>query len=95
MEPLLPQGSAAEIDRWINEGIEASLLTWETGSGTNTRSLSAEELGKLAKRLRENGKVKTAVLCQHARQSWLPMTQMRGELSWGACSHCGIARARA
>src|ERR1043165_8584755 len=44
VEPLLPDGKATEIERWINEGIEASLLTWETEPGANARSLSVEEL---------------------------------------------------
>ena len=60
--PLLPEGQNAEIDRWINQGIEAGLLSW-SGSASE-HALSAEELSKLARRLGANGKTRTAFLCQ-------------------------------
>src|ERR1043165_8576618 len=44
--------------------VEKIRRTGETEPGANARSLSVEELSKLAKRLRQNGKIKTALLCQ-------------------------------
>jgi predicted TPR repeat methyltransferase len=62
--PLLPEEKTGEVDRWIDEGIQAGLLTWSGSSGANVRELSASELSKLAERLRDRGKVQTAFLCQ-------------------------------
>src|SRR4029077_5823388 len=62
--PLLPEGHAVEVDRWIDQGIEAGLLTWSGSAAAAERELSAEELSKLAGRLRANGKTQTAFLCQ-------------------------------
>lgn len=61
--PLLPGGKAGEVDRWIDEGIKAGLLTANDDASQTARSLSAEELYNLAKRLEDNGKVQTAFLC--------------------------------
>ena len=62
--PLLPEGQTVEIDRWIDQGIEAGLLTWSGTTAAGEHELSAEELSKLAGRLRANGKMQTAFLCQ-------------------------------
>jgi len=62
--PLLPDGRAAEIDRWIDEGIEAGLLSKSGSLSANARSLEPKELLELAKRLRDRGKVRTAFVCQ-------------------------------
>jgi predicted TPR repeat methyltransferase len=63
VEPLLPEGKAGEIDRWIAEGLKAGLLTANEDSSPTHRELSAEELYALAQRLQQNGKVQTAFLC--------------------------------
>jgi predicted TPR repeat methyltransferase len=61
--PLLPEGKSAEVDRWIDEGLKAGLLTSGEDGSPAHRELSAEELYGLAKRLEDNGKVQTAFLC--------------------------------
>jgi predicted TPR repeat methyltransferase len=63
VEPLLPEGKTGEIDRWIDEGLKAGLLTANEDSSPTHRELSAEELYALAQRLQQNGKVQTAFLC--------------------------------
>jgi predicted TPR repeat methyltransferase len=60
--PLLPEDQIGEVDRWVQEGIKAGLLVWE-GAASSARELSAPELQKLTKRLRELGKVQTAYIC--------------------------------
>ena len=70
MEPLLPEGRAAEVDRWIKEGIDAGLLTLGNNSGANHRELSARELTDLAERLRDRGKIQTALLCGKGPRSF-------------------------
>ena len=64
VKPLLPEGSGEEVDRWINEGIQAGLFTWSNGNSAARQELSAEELAKLAKRLRHKGRTQTAYVCQ-------------------------------
>ena len=59
--PLLPEGQVGEVDRWVQEGIKAGLLVWE--GAKSAPELSAAELVKLTKRLRELGKVQTAYIC--------------------------------
>jgi predicted TPR repeat methyltransferase len=61
--PLLAEGQIGEIDRWVQEGIKAGLLVWEGSQSAAARELSAAELQKLTKRLRELGNVQTAYLC--------------------------------
>src|ERR1700691_5440233 len=55
--PLLPNGKAGEIDRWINDGIRAGLLLWEESASTAGRAFSASELSPITKRLKENGEI--------------------------------------
>jgi predicted TPR repeat methyltransferase len=62
--PLLPEGKASEVDRWIEEGLKAGLLTSGGDPGASHRDLTAKELFDLAKRLRRGGKTKMAFLCQ-------------------------------
>ena len=59
--PLMPDGKADEIDKWVEEGLKAGLLVTE-GDGA-AREFSAAELFALTKRLRTAGKVQTAYLC--------------------------------
>ena len=61
--PLLAEGQEGEIARWVDEGVKAGLLVWEGMPGAGARELSAAELLKLTKRLRELGNVQTAYLC--------------------------------
>ena len=61
--PLLPEGDADAIERWIREGMEAGLLIGADSPSANASELSAADLFKLTKRLREAGKVQTAYLC--------------------------------
>jgi predicted TPR repeat methyltransferase len=61
--PLMPEGKTAEVDRWIDEGIEAGLLVWGDGSRVRPRELTADELTALADKLRGNGFTESAFLC--------------------------------
>jgi len=61
--PLAPDGESAGITRWIDDGMKAGLLVWEGSEPAARRELSAAELFKLTKRLREAGKVQSAYLC--------------------------------
>jgi predicted TPR repeat methyltransferase len=72
MTPVLPEGAAEEVDRWIQEGIQAGLLTWANGHSAPRQQLSAEELQNLAKRLRARGKIQTAYLCQCRATELIP-----------------------
>jgi predicted TPR repeat methyltransferase len=63
VEPLLPAGKAGEVDRWIDDGLKAGLLTSGEDGSQSHREFSADELYSLAKRLEDNGKVQTAFLC--------------------------------
>ncbi|HXR95385.1 MAG TPA: PqqD family peptide modification chaperone [Rhizomicrobium sp.] len=60
---LAPDGDAAGIARWIDEGMSAGLLVWAGSEPAARRELSAAELSTLTKRLREDGKVQPAYLC--------------------------------
>jgi predicted TPR repeat methyltransferase len=81
VKPLLPEGSGEEVDRWINEGMQAGLLTWANGNSTARLELSPEELAKLAKRLRHKGKTQTAYLCQRRVTELTP----NDADAWGEC----------
>ena len=61
--PLMPEGKAGEVDRWIDEAIKAGLLVWQGSESASHRELSAAELYTLAKRLKQSNKVQTAYLC--------------------------------
>jgi predicted TPR repeat methyltransferase len=71
VKPALPEGAADEVDRWIGEGIQAGLFT-RGEHPTGRQELSAEELTKLAKRLRRNGQIQTAYLCQRRATELIP-----------------------
>ena len=62
--PLLPKGQSGEIDRWIEQGVRLGVLTFDGNSSEGQRELSADELAKLASRLEDHGKIRTAFLCQ-------------------------------
>jgi len=62
--PLLPAGSAGEVERLIEDAVKAGLFTPSAVSPGTYREMSADELAALAARLRDNGKTRTAFLCQ-------------------------------
>jgi predicted TPR repeat methyltransferase len=61
--PLMREGQTAEIDGWIDAGIEAGLLVWGDGTRVRPRELTSDELSGLADKLRENGYNETTFLC--------------------------------
>ena len=64
--PLLPADAADAIDDWIDEAVDAGILSVgeATADSRNDRELSAEKLGEIADRLHEAGKVQTAYICR-------------------------------
>ena len=52
LAPMLPEGSAEGVQRWIEEGVAAGLLLLGGDSGNAHRELSFEELHKISRRLR-------------------------------------------
>jgi predicted TPR repeat methyltransferase len=64
VEPLLPAGKAPEVERWVRQGLDVGLLTFDNDAKGGGREFSGEELCELAARLWEHGKVQTAFLCQ-------------------------------
>jgi predicted TPR repeat methyltransferase len=61
--PLMPEGQAGEIDKWIEEGTKVGLLVWEGSDAARAQEFTAPELLNLTKRLRIAGKVQTAFVC--------------------------------
>jgi predicted TPR repeat methyltransferase len=61
--PILPDGKASEIDRWIDDGLKVGLIKWKGSETASYRELTAAELFDLAKRLRMKGAMQTAYLC--------------------------------
>src|SRR5215831_9891347 len=64
VRPLVPEDKISEIDRLIDQAVGAGLLAWPGDAKASARELTVEELGDLAKRLRNAGKVRTAYLCR-------------------------------
>jgi tetratricopeptide (TPR) repeat protein len=61
--PFLPQGAGDAVGEWVAQALEAGLLITADGARAGAGELPAAELLKLAKRLREQGKVQTAFIC--------------------------------
>jgi predicted TPR repeat methyltransferase len=61
--PLMPEGQAGQIDKWILDGIEVGLLASQDGDTAGAREFSAAELFAFTKRLKNDGKVQAAYLC--------------------------------
>ena len=61
--PLMPEGRTAEIDGWIDAGIEAGLLVWGDGASARPHELTADELTSLANKLRGNGFTESTFQC--------------------------------
>ncbi len=87
--PFLPEQSDAAVSQWIEEAIHAGLLLDNAAASTDNNAascaLSADELAELADRLREHGKVQTALLCQQRAAELAPddtdKLRMLGELA--------------
>lgn len=62
--PLMPEGQIAEIDRWIDAGVEAGLLVWGDGATVRPREFTASELTELADHLRDIGSANAAFQCR-------------------------------
>ncbi|MDA0207524.1 MAG: hypothetical protein O3A53_19435 [Acidobacteria bacterium] len=73
LDPVLPSESRVEIDRWIERGLEAGILTSDADASATGSPLSAQELIALAEKLRDQGKVLPAFICQ------LRVTELDGE----------------
>jgi predicted TPR repeat methyltransferase len=62
--PMLPPEGVGEVDRWVAEAAGAGLLTLSGHSQTKLKEMDPDELSALARRLRSNGKIQAAFLCQ-------------------------------
>lgn len=76
VSPLLPADAGAEVDRWIEEaaGVGLLILDSEQHEPATGREMSASELAGLADRLREEGKIQTAYICQRRAVELAPET---------------------
>ena len=63
IETLTPSAKQPEIEQWIQEALDAGLLSLDASAG-HCREFSAQELCSIAARLWQNGKIQTAFLCQ-------------------------------
>lgn len=61
---LLPEGETLAVHKWIGEAIDNELLVTSDAGPASNEALSSDQLAELADRLRENGKIQTAYLCQ-------------------------------
>jgi len=61
--PIMPEGQADEVNRWVDEAIKAGLLVWQGSEPASPREFTSAELFTFVKRLKENGNVQTAYLC--------------------------------
>ena len=61
--PFIPEGREADVERWIESAVRVGLLVWNDGDRPMAKMMGAEDLSRLAARLRSNGKVQTAFLC--------------------------------
>ena len=61
---LLPKNETSALREWFKEALENNLLVASHDKPAKHASLSADQLAKLADRLRERGKIQTAYLCQ-------------------------------
>ena len=72
LAPMLPEDSAGEVRRWIEEGVAGGLLLWGGDSGNAHRELSSEELHKISRRLRHRDKEGIAYICQRQAAELAP-----------------------
>jgi predicted TPR repeat methyltransferase len=61
--PIMPEGQAAVVDRFVREGLESRLLVFEDRPPIPPRELSSEELTSLAEHLRDCGQIESALRC--------------------------------
>jgi predicted TPR repeat methyltransferase len=71
-KPFVAEDMAGEVGKWIEQAIRVGLFIEANGHSTGRQQLSAEELTRLAKRLRDKGKIETAYLCQRRATELLP-----------------------
>ena len=62
--PLLPNGNASAVRQWIEEARRGKLLIAADVAAAKHCSLTSDQLAELAERLREQGKIHAAFLCQ-------------------------------
>jgi hypothetical protein len=62
--PIMPEGKAEEVNRWVDEAIKAGLLVWQ---GSDSASLRRQNF-HLVKRLKENGSQPAYLCCKRARR---------------------------
>ena len=74
VRPFVPEDAESIVGQWIDDAIQAGLLipAPDSEQGAAARTLSAEELVDLANRLREQGKVQTAFICQQRAAELMP-----------------------
>src|SRR5579863_2181561 len=72
VEPILPEGLAEGVRRWIEEGIGGGLLLLGGDNGNAHRELSSEELHKISRRLRHRNKEQLAYICQQQATELAP-----------------------
>lgn len=61
--PLMPEGQAQEVDKWIADAMAAGLLASQAVDSAAAREFTAAELFAFTKRLKNTGKVQAAYLC--------------------------------
>jgi predicted TPR repeat methyltransferase len=61
--PLIPDGRAAEIDKWIADATAGGLLASQESDAAGAREFTAAELFAFTKRLKNTGEVQAAYLC--------------------------------
>lgn len=71
--PLLPPDSAGAVRAWLENAVEEEVLVQREEAELQTvQELAAEDLAELADRLRENGQVQAAYLCQQRASELRP-----------------------
>jgi tetratricopeptide (TPR) repeat protein len=61
--PLMPDGQAPEVDKWIADAMAAGLIAAQSVDAAGPREFTAAELFAFTKRLKNTGKVQAAYLC--------------------------------
>jgi len=64
IETLTPPGKTSVAEQWVQQALDAGLLSLSNIPASRCREFSAKELCDFAERLWEHGKVQTAFLCQ-------------------------------
>ncbi len=72
LKAFVPHGDTDVVRDWIVEAINTELLVSNQEKTMAQREMSSEQLSKLAGKLRENGKIQTAYLCQKQAAEMTP-----------------------